>query len=304
MEQIVSTQNPQIKGVCALHNRKGRVEQGRFLIEGRHLLAEAIKWRMDIETVYYVADGSAERSVNGDVCGSGDGSGAVGESSLLSQATEGGSRLVQVSEQVMRKLSTTETPQGVAAVLRFPEVPRTMAVRDEKDIVLVLDRVQDPGNLGSILRVALATDVKGILLTPGCADPFGSKALRGGMGSQFGLRVLAEVDGSECRAFCEWAGAYVAALAPGGRPFGQWARSAGDGATAGNNAAIERKNTGKGRPLVLILGNEGSGIAPELLGWADDRWSLPMSNGVESLNVAVTAGIVLYGIRGGDNGRS
>ena len=304
MERIASVQNPQIKGVCALHRRKGRQEQGRFLIEGWHLLAEALKRRLAVETVYYVSGadtaGGAGEAGGSDVT---SGSHAANESVLLSQASAAGAGLVQVSEQVMRKISTTDTPQGIAAVLWCPEVSRSMTGPGEKDILLILDRIQDPGNLGGILRVALAADVAGVLLTPGCADPYGPKALRGGMGSLFGLQVLTEMDGAECRDFCAWAGTRVVALTPEGKSLFQWLTGAVSAGPTQVDPETGQGTGGRG-PLVLILGNEGDGIAPELLAWADERWSLPMYNGVESLNVAVTAGIVLYELRRRQNGRS
>ena len=273
MDPIVSVHNPHVKDVCALHRRKGRREQGRFLIEGWHLLAEALRWQMPVETVYYTHQADRLR-----------------RSALLRRADDRGAALIEVAEKVMRKICVTEGPQGVAAVVRRLEEPRLPASEKGAGVFLVLDRIQDPGNLGGILRVALAADVRGVWLMKGCADPYGSKALRGSMGSLFGLTVLTEVDAAVCGDLCSRMEGYVVALAAEGRDLYD-----GQGA----HAQLRRVSAAAGEqePLVLILGNEGQGVAPELLELAEDRWSVPMCHGVQSLNVAVAAGIVLYEVR-------
>ena len=262
---------------------------------------------MPVETVYYT---KADRFRG---------------SALLCQAAETGTVLVEVHEKVLKKMCSTATPQGVAGVVRRLKGIRLDEVWlgfeaeaeagpwEDTAIFLILDRIQDPGNLGGILRVALATDVRGILLMRGCADPYGSKALRGSMGSLFGLKMLTEVDVAECRDLCSRMGGqgHIAALTT---DLGNVQCSAYNvqflervpESEQDQETPVDGFMEGRGErvipdPLVLILGNEGQGIAPELLELAGERWSLPMCHGVESLNVAVTAGIVLYGVRCGKN---
>jgi TrmH family RNA methyltransferase len=177
-----------------------------------------------------------------------------------------------VPERILAQLSDTDTPQGVMAVLEPPSW-RWDAIRvAPRAPVLVLDGVQDPGNVGTLLRTALALGAGGALLLRGSADLANPKVIRSGMGATFRLPAALATD-EECTAWLERERAEVWAAAAQGTSIGRMARP-------------ER--------LVLILGNEGAGIRPGIEALAGARVAIPLARGAESLNVAVAAGIILH----------
>jgi TrmH family RNA methyltransferase len=143
---------------------------------------------------------------------------------------------------------------------------------EPRTVVLVLDGVQDPGNVGAVCRTGLALGAAGVLALPGTADLWNPKALRGSMGALFRLPSLHLA----VEELTEWATRHRVALwatGPGGRPIG---------------------TVPVGGPIALVLGNEGAGITPGLVSSASETVSIPLRGEVESLNVAVAAGILLY----------
>jgi TrmH family RNA methyltransferase len=176
-------------------------------------------------------------------------------------------------DDLLASLSETETPQGLLALARRPSFDEARLVRGTP-LVLVAVGVQDPGNLGGLLRTAEAAGATGVYLVEGCADPFSWKALRGAMGSAFrlphvrGLSVTAVLDRLEARS--------VRVLA-----------TAADGETRYDEADLAS-------PVALVLGGEGRGLPEAIARRASARLRIPMVPGVESLNVGVAAGLVLF----------
>jgi len=279
---ITSVHNEQVKRVCSLQSSKGREKHDAFLLEGWHVLSEALKWRVPLSQIYI--DPQKVDRAHG--------------SAFVCSAIERGAELIEVTEPVLRKMSSTGEPQGVVGVARrvsvswddlipdpTPIVSSSAAVQSMDSLLLILDRIQDPGNLGGILRVALAAGVRRICLTSGTVDPYNPKAVRSSMGALFGLAVFREATPQAVAAHCQRYGYVVAAASAEGEPL-----------DLKSGLSLNRPSMGR---LALILGNEGDGVAPCLLEQADRRWSIPMENGVESLNVAVAAGILLYTLKYG-----
>ena len=157
-QPITSRRNAQVVVARELHQPRERQRLSLFLAEGPHLVGEALRAGCPIETVFYTA-AFADRVEGGN---------------QLTALAASGARLQPVSTGVMDALADTKQPQGVVAVVRQPAWEVPVAVR----FVLVLDAVQDPGNVGTLLRIAQAAGVEAVWLTQGCADPWCARALR------------------------------------------------------------------------------------------------------------------------------
>jgi TrmH family RNA methyltransferase len=177
-----------------------------------------------------------------------------------------------VDDDLLLQLADTEQPQGVVAVIEPREWALESIQPGERGVVLVLDGVQDPGNVGALARTALGLGAVGLIALPGTADIHNPKALRGSMGALFRLPAVQ----ATTEAFIGWAR---------GNGLSLWT-------TAADGAPVDRVR--REGPVALILGNEGAGVRPELIAAAAQSVSVPLLAGVESLNVAVAAGIILY----------
>ena len=186
---------------------------------------------------------------------------------LLDAVSRTGCLLSPVSDAVMASCADTNTPQGVLAVLPFPRFP----LPAEPTFILVVDRLRIPGNLGTILRTAAAAGVELVILPPGNVDHFAPKVVRGGMGAHFRLPVL-RLGWAETEA--RLAGLDV------------WLAAAGKG--------TQYNEVDWTRPLALIVGGEARGASERAQGMATGRVLIPMPGGVESLNTAVAAGVLLF----------
>lgn len=179
------------------------------------------------------------------------------------------------SDDVLARLSALDTPQGVAVLLRRPACAETDLLRGPgKPLVVVAAGVRDPGNLGSLLRAAEAAGATGCVTLRGGADPFRDKAVRGSMGSIFRLPVLHGLDAADVIAFARRHQLRVVVADGGGERL---------------HTAVDLC-----QPLLLVVGAEAAGVPAELLQAADARVRIPLRAPVESLNVAVAAGVLLF----------
>jgi RNA methyltransferase, TrmH family len=242
-----------------LHRRRGRERRGLALAEGVRLVEEALAAGIGVRGA------AVSPALEGTPRGS----------ALKSALSERGVPITDVGAAELHKLADTEHPQGVIAVVE----PRVWTLADLSaapgDVLLVLDGVQDPGNVGTVLRTALGLGGAGVVALKGTADLTNPKVLRGSMGAAFRLPAVS----TDAESFLAWASE---------RDVELWV-AATDGETATRHGARRAR-----APLALVLGNEGAGVsaAVEL---AARRWvSVPLAPGVESLNVAVAAGILLH----------
>ena len=252
-ELITSRRNPLVARLRALHQPRGRREQGLLLLEGTHLLQEVL--RLGLQPECLVATETWLWRHGPLLAGTG----------LAPQP---------VSEPVLEAVATTEHPDGVVLTLAAEALPRPAAAAD---FVLALDQLQDPGNLGTLLRTALAAGVEEVWLGGG-ADPLQPKVLRSSAGAALALPLRREADRA------------------GLLPLLLQARDAGHQlvATLVDGADVQPYwQLDWTRPTVLLLGNEGAGLATELAQLASQRVTIPHSAAVESLNVAVAAGPLL-----------
>lgn len=242
MEHITSLKNPKVAAWKALKDRKGRRESGCFLVEGRKMVEEALASAFDVETVL------------------------VQEGMELPDGLT--MPVYELPAHVLAAVCDTKTPQGIAAVVRMKEQSAL-----GKHIV-VLDGVQDPGNVGTIIRTADAAGMDGVLLSNQCADVFSPKVLRATMGSIFrmNLRTTDDLPGELTK--LREKGYSILSSQLDGTPF------------------YEREKVAE--QFALVIGNEGNGVSEQVQQTATHRVRLPMRGGAESLNAAIAAAIMMY----------
>jgi TrmH family RNA methyltransferase len=289
MELITSVNNQRVKEVANLKQKKYRTESGTFFAEGLRAVQEAVQYADVTELFYTEAEAGrldevlkAAGNVPADTKEkSGNKSNAnhnnAGTAKKRNEAANG-IRMYQVDEKVMAKLSDTKAPQGVLAVIRTPEQSlrqlRPGTASDNNAPVIILDRVQDPGNLGTIIRTADAVGALGLILLEGCVDAYSPKVVRASMGSLFHLPVVQDVTAEEALTWCYRNGYEPAA-------------------TALKNAQNVYK-ADISKKMAFLFGNEANGVAEELQAAAETRLFIPMTGLAESMNVAMAAGIILF----------
>lgn len=258
MEEIISPQNSLFKMAAALRQKKYREETGLFVIEGVRLFEEAVQADWDMTAIIGTAKGYNQPRVQ----------------TLLRKWQHRNCRVVAVQENLYAKITDTEQPQGLMGLVRQKNVSlQELAVKDHT-FITVLDGVQDPGNVGTLIRVADAAGCHAVVLTKGCADLYAGKVVRATMGSLFHLPVVRDADGA---ALVEW-------LTQNGITLF---------ATALTEAAIYH-HCDLTRSVAVAFGNEGSGLSGFLLNSAREKITIPLYGQAESLNVATSAAVILY----------
>lgn len=253
---ITSTSNPRIIEARKLGQRKHREAQGLFLVEGLQLLHMALDSGARPHEVFYCPELFA-----------GPTAAALLERFRLTDAT-----LARVMPRVMDSLCERDEPQGLIAT--FPLASPALTALTGRELVVVLDRLQDPGNLGTLIRTADAVGAAALILIEPCVDPFDPKTVRGSMGSLFNLPIISAKD----------VGALFAWLKTSGvRPVGadphlgvMW----GEGVWPGG--------------VALVLGNEARGFSADVAAHIETWVKLPIMGKAESLNVAVAGGVLMY----------
>ncbi len=253
---LTSTQNPRVRAVRALlDRRRHREDERRFVAEGVRLIEAALDAGIRPDEAFYVADLLQNE-----------------RGRALVARLRGVTETVEVSPGVMDALSDTETPQGVVAVLPFLSLPRTGAAdKGSLPLILVVDGVRDPGNLGTLLRSAAAVGVTEVLLAPGTVDLYNPKAVRAGMGAHFVVPTEA----------LDWESI-------AGRLAGLAVRVA----AARTSQPYDRVDWTVGS--ALIVGGEAEGAGVEAWRVAQEGVTIPMHGDVESLNAAMAATIILF----------
>ena len=248
---ITSRSNSKVKYVRSLQRRVTRHREKRFLVEGVRLAEEMKETGQEPVFLFFTAEAMADPR-----------SGA-----LVEWVGSWGGEALTVSEDVMLAMSDTETPQGILAVADIPSWEGAAS-----DLVLVLDGVRDPGNLGTILRTADAAGSGLVFTLRGTADVYSPKVVRSGMGAHFRLPIVVDSSWEEVRSRVQ--NMQVLVAVPRGGP-----------------AYYEVDWT---PPTALILGGEAEGAGARAQALASELVTVPMKEGVESLNVAVAAGILLF----------
>lgn len=249
---ITSTGNRRVKWVRALQTRRrARQEEGAFVIEGVRLGYEVVAAGMPVWLVFHSGHLNAR------------GHGLVNSMARL------GAEVHQVSEAVMVSLSATDSPPGLLAVLPIPKPP----LPDRLTLALALDRLADPGNLGTLLRTARAVGVEAVFLTEGSVDAYNPKVVRAAMGAHVWIPIHV---------------VEAASLSERLEGLEIWLADAGGG--------VAYHEVDWRRPTALCIGSESHGPSAALGSLADGRVHVPMPGGAESLNVAVAGAVILFEI--------
>lgn len=252
---VTSRENPMVKLCRRLRSgAKARREEGLFLAEGVRLCREALSWGPEVRAVLATKE-------------------ALDQNPWLREAGE----VTLVSPGVAEAISDTRTPQGVFCLCALPEERKPELSPNGR--YLLLDRLQDPGNLGTIIRGAEAFGITAVILGPGCPDLFSPKLLRSTMGSVFRQPVFLSSDLPETIRELQKLElpVYAALLEPGARTVQELPRAGGFG---------------------VIVGNEGNGVSKEAAAAADGGVYIPMAPAIESLNAAAAATIIMWEMSG------
>jgi len=253
--EIMSPQNTRVKEWASLQEKKHRDKAGKYIVEGIHLVQEALQAEADVECLAYDLDKGMPAELKG-----------------LLQAVQG-MEVIGVSAAVISKCSSTNTPQPVFAIVRKERQGAEAILAKADSLVVVLDGVQDPGNVGTIIRSVDAAGADGVILGHGCADLYNPKTIRSTMGSMFHLPV---VEGN------------LGDILPQAADRGALLVST---SLTGEESCYQHDFHGT---QWLLIGSEGKGISPETAQLVDKSIIIPMKGRAESLNAAMAATILLF----------
>jgi len=249
---VQSKQNARLKELRRALAHPGRGESGLAGIEGPNLLNEAVRAGLRMDCVFAAQEAE----------------GLLDELQLPPET-----EILLVPRELLSAALTTEAPQPVAALIEPPRWSWEDVLGNGIPLVVLLAGVQDPGNLGTILRSAEAFGASGVVSLPGTVSAWNAKAVRASAGSLFRLPLI-EVGAEECFARLRAAGVKI------------WTTAVADAESAGSARLAS--------PVALMIGNEGNGVPPELAAEADGALTIPCPGPVESLNAAVAASVLLY----------
>lgn len=254
---LTSIQNPLIKQIRKLHRAKDRQEQQLFLLEGTHLLEEACAVNYPLMTVCCTPSWQESHPA------------------LWEKIVERSPRVELVSPEVLQAIATTVQPDGVVATAQ--RVNSDLAASDRPSLGLALETLQDPGNLGTVIRTAAAAGVESLWISADSVDLDHPKVLRASAGQWFRLPMRVSSDLlAQVKQF-RHQGVQVVATLP--------------------TAALTYWQVDLTCPTLILMGNEGAGLSAELAALADVAVKIPVAAGVESLNVAITTALILYEAR-------
>ncbi|MBI6874613.1 TrmH family RNA methyltransferase [Clostridium aciditolerans] len=252
METIQSKDNPLIKDIKKLKDKKYRIESSRFLIEGFRFVGEALQSDFIVSSVF-VSENALDRW----------------QSFSMQDKVQKNTKVYSVTDQILKVISSTDTPQGIVAVVNN----KSIEVENKQGFYTLVDKVQDPGNMGTIIRTAHAAGALGVIITKGTVDIYNEKTLRSTMGSIFHIPIIHDINLESVKSL----------------------------KSNGFRLVVSSLDTDKNfydidlnDKVIIAVGNEGSGISGELMDIADVKIKIPMPGGAESLNVSVAASIMMF----------
>lgn len=258
IHKIKSRSNQKIQYARSLREKDTREREGHLLLEGIRLLEDAHSCGIPFETVFFSEDIKKN----------------PGGADLLEKLLEKASEAFEVSDDLASFLSLTKTSQGLSAIVKKPHYDLKSSLSGPASLLLVLEEISDPGNLGTMVRSAAGAGADGIFLLPGCVEPWNDKVVRSSMGAIFRLPVVEIKEPGEL--FSELALRKIRLIAASTRAEKVYFKE---------NLRL---------PLAFLIGNEARGLSPEILISADVAVSIPLSGGVESLNASVAASLLLF----------
>lgn len=293
MKFISSSNNSLIKEVKSLKTKKNRQSKELFFVEGVRIIEEALMSSAHIKSIFISTETTDVENDIRDRNYARDGKGLRIEeyikkikndriAAILSTADYHGCEIYAIPESLFKDISDTETPQGILAIIKMNEYSLNDVIGKSskcgiginKGNIVILDEIQDPGNMGTIIRTADAAGFSGIITSKGCVDPYNPKVLRSTMGSIFHIPIFLCNNLTETLAKIKTNGIRIyAAHLEGSKNYYE---------------VDMTQNT------AVIIGNEANGISSESISMADEFIKIPMPGRVESLNASVAAGILMY----------
>ena len=257
---VTSLTNPTVKAVRALHLRKEREESGLFLAEGLKIITEAVELGHAPKILLYGPD-----------------AGHPLLQKAIAATEAAGGEVIEVTRDILEKISRRENPQMVIGV--FPQAFTPLDALEPKsaDCWVALDRVRDPGNLGTVVRTADSAGCGGVVLVGDCCDPYSVEAVRATMGSIFAVKIAK----ASVPEFLDW-------------------RARWPGSVVGTllTATVDYRSADYRRPAMVLMGNEQAGLPSELAAACDVAVKIPMRGRADSLNLSVATGIMIYAVTG------
>lgn len=256
--EITAVSNPRIKSIKALAQKKNRDQEGTFLVEGMKLVRDAFENGWEIETLIYAATTNDNAQV----------------SELAAKLRVAGADILEVNEKVLSSITRRDNPQMVVGVIRQRWQKAPARKTDKETVWIALDRIRDPGNLGTIVRTADSAGAEGIILVGETTDPFSLEATRASMGSIFNVPLVR----MSVEAFLQWRTSWQ------GLVIGTHLEGATDFRTIDYSC----------EPVLLLMGNEQQGLPDELAATCDKLALIPMHGAADSLNLAIATGVMLF----------
>ncbi len=260
-EVISSIKNPKIKYLRKLYNNRKRKKEGKYILEGSRLIDTAVKMGAKINRVFITPEFADSESFN-----------------LFAHLP--GDIFTFIREKLIHEIAATVNPEGIIAIADEPQYKNEKVLKN-KPYILILDRIQDPGNMGTLIRTAAAAGFKGVIALKGSVDIYNLKVIRATAGAIFSIPVINNIDFTELKNFLEESTEKIQLVSTD---------IMGDMYYNKINYKL---------PLWLIIGNEANGISREILDISDLIVKIPLNNGVESLNAAVAGSIIMYNITTG-----
>lgn len=261
VKEVTSLSNPLVKEIKALALKKFRDQQNAFMAEGLKLVIDALDLGWQIRTLVFAKAGRGNTAVE----------------KVAARTVAAGGTVLEVSEKVLCAITRRDNPQMVVGVFSQQYLPLKDVRPGEGDVWVALDRVRDPGNLGTVIRTVDAVGARGVILVGDTTDPFSVETVRATMGSIFAVPVAK----ASAEAFLVWRRNFP------GLVVGTHLKGAVDYRTVDF----------AGRPVLLLMGNEQQGLPDELAASCDRLLRIPQAGRADSLNLAVATGIMLYEIR-------
>ena len=258
---ITSLANPTVKAARALHMRKAREESGRFLAEGLKIVSEAVELGRAPRTLLYSAEAAGHPLLR----------------RAIMAAEAAGGEAIEVSREILGKISRRDNPQTVLAVFDQAFARLADLAPAAARCWVALQEVRDPGNLGTVIRTADAAGCGGIVLVGDCCDPYSVEAVRATMGSVFAVKIARATTPEFLAWRRAWPGQVVGALL---------------------TATTDFRAAAYAPPTLLLMGNEQAGLPSELADTCDVTVKIPMRGRADSLNLAVATGIMIYAVNG------
>jgi TrmH family RNA methyltransferase len=261
VKEVTSLANPLVKDIKALALKKFRDSQNAFLAEGLKLVIDALDLGWSIKTLVFAKTAIGNAAVE----------------KVAARTVAAGGTVLEVSEKVLTAITRRDNPQSVVGVFAQRYMPLKNIRPERNDVWVALDRVRDPGNLGTVIRTVDAVGAKGLILVGETTDPFSLETVRATMGSIFAVPVSKATP----EAFITWRKGFHGLVA------GTHLKGAVD------YRGVEFSN----RPVLLMMGNEQQGLPDDLAEICDRLLRIPQAGRADSLNLAVATGVMLYEIR-------